>query len=706
MKIITIICLFLSLTSYAQWSPTNGPFGGSPYCLLYKNSSLFAGTDCGVFVSSNDGEVWERRANGLTDCTPVVALVEFNNNILAGTNNGVYLSSDNGLNWNSSSSGLTNLNVFCFYVNGQDILLSTQGGVFKSTNGGNSWSLSSIGIPGNSGAVTSITKLGNSLFATHMLGVFKSNDNGFSWSLTNSGLSQGTGGTYSVGTVCAVNTTLFVTTNDGLYLSINNGTSWTQSTSNLPLNCSNLYYSGTSLYVNAGTGIYKSTTNGNTWNQIGTLYASRFLYANNKLYTTYIGTSQDESNGVYKAINNESVWSNIGLGRAGSASDILKDGNNLYCATNNGFYFSNDQGNTWRLRNNGLNINTAVNCISKHGSNLFIGTNKYGVFKSSDLGLNWVQVVNGLYEAPIFTFHRIMSIESIGTDLYIGALSLTTNQNSAPQGRIFKSSNNGTSWTNTTNNINNGDNFVYVYDIHTIGSVIYLATNEGVFLSTNSGGSWVGSNSGMPTNQILALSSNATSLFAAHYDATSSTQSPFGGVFVSQDYGSNWGNNNYWSNETVYSLFSINNIVFGGSRYPLISNDNGNTWTSSGNGLPVAPINAFHGDNNGVYAAMSYGNGYDAARGVYKYNGVVGINESLLSNSDIIYPNPFTNYIEIKNSFLSEGLKYEIIDCSSRVVKNGNLVNNRIEHLENLINGIYYLKFIDNDKISLYKIIK
>ena len=705
MKIFTTLCLLLSFSSFAQWSPTNGPFGGAPYCLLYKNNSLFAGTECGVFVTSNDGEVWERRANGLTDCTPVVALIEFNNNILAGTNNGVYTSSDNGLNWNSTSSGLTNLDVLCFYVNGQDILVATQGGVFKSINGGSSWASSSIGIPGNSGAVLSFAKLGNSIFAAHTLGVFKSNDNGFSWSLTNSGLPQGSGGSYSVGAVCAVNTTLFVTTNDGLYLSTDNGTSWTQSTSSLPLSYSSIYYSGTALYASFfANGIYKSTNFGNTWTQISTLHASHYLFANNKLYTSYIGL--DDGSGVYKAVNNESVWSNIGLGGAGSANDVLKDGNNLYCATYNGFYYSNDQGNTWRLRNNGLNINTVVNCIAKHGSNLFIGTNKYGVFKSSDLGLNWLQVVSGLYEAPIFTFHRIMSIESIGTDLVIGALSLTTNQTSAPQGRIFKSSNNGTSWTNTTNNINNGDNFVYVYDIHTIGSVIYLATNEGVFLSTNSGGSWVGSNFGMPTNQISALTSNSTNLFAAQRYSGSSTSGPPGGVYVSNDYGSNWGNNNYRSYETVYSLFSINNLVFGGSRYPLISNDNGNTWIFSGNGLPVAPISAFHGDNNGVYAAMSSGNSSSPVIGVYKYGGVVGLNEILTGNSHSISPNPFTNYLEIKNISVNQNLKYEILDNSSRVIENGELVNNRIENLENLINGIYYLKIIDNDKISLYKIIK
>lgn len=697
MKKILSLFLFLSVYCSAQWIPTNGPFGGNAFCLLYKNNTLFAGTDCGVFVTANDGEVWERRANGLTDCTPVKALIEFNNTILAGTNNGVYLTNDNGINWISSSAGLTNLDIFCFFVNGQDILLSTQAGVYKSTNGGASWASSSIGIPGNAGAFTSFAKSGSTIFATNSLGIFKSNDNGFSWSLTNSGLPQISLNSYSVSNITAVNSTLFVITNDGLYLSTDNGVSWAQSTSNLPLNCGNLYYSGTSLYVNAGTGIYKSTTNGNNWNQISTLFASRFLYANNRLYTSFIGTSQNESNGVYKATNNESVWTNIGLGRSGSANDILKDGNYLYCATNNGFYFSNDQGNTWRLRSGGLNVNTVVTCVTKLGSNIFIGTEKNGVYKSSDLGLNWIQVVNGLTESSL-TFYEIMAIESVGNELYIGARRNNTYV------RIYKSIDNGTNWINVTNNLD--INTLYVYDIHSIGNVIYLATDIGTYLTTSQGTSWVSSNFGMPINDILALESNSTSLFAAHYDATSSTQPPYGGVFVSQDFGSSWGNNNFSTNKTVYSLFAINNMIFAGSLYPYISIDNGNSWLLAGNGLPVAPINDIHGDNNGVFAAMSYGSGYDASRGVYKYGGAVGLNELPLINSNELYPNPFTNYLEIKNISLNQILKYEILDNSSRVIQNGELVSNRIENLENLSNGIYYLKIIDKDKISLHKIIK
>ena len=694
MKIATIILCFCCLTNYAQWIPTNGPYGASTYCLMYKNNLLFAGTNCGVFVTSNDGEVWERRNNGFPYCSTIESLVEFNGNILAGTNNGVYISYDNGLNWNLSSNGLTNIDTKGIFINGPDILLSTLGGIYKSVDGGSSWIPSSVGIPGNSSAVTSFTKNGSSLFATHYLGVFKSDDNGFSWSLVNEGLPpQGTGGVNNVGNITSVNSTLFVTTNNGLYKSNDNATSWTSLINNLPSPPSNLYFSGASMYACViPYGIYKSINSGNTWTLISTSFATKYLYANNKLYTTYLGINLDDINGIFKSENNDTDWSNIGLGRAANANDILKDGDNLYCATDNGFYFSNDEGNTWRLRNNGLGINPSVNCITKHGASLFIGTNKDGVFKTSDFGLNWVQVVNGLED-----HYTIRSIESIGSELFIGAVQITSNSIS---GKLFKSSNDGGTWINSTNN----GGFTNVYDIHAIGSVIFLATGNGVFLSTNSGASWIESNSGMPTNNIFALTSNGNFLFAAHADAQSSTEPPFGGVFVSPDYGSNWGNNNYYENNSVYSLFAINNLIFGGSRDILISDNNGDSWIWSG-GF-TSPVGGIHGDNNGVYAAIQNSYGANGVYGVFKYNGEVGTFDIPLIYSNIIYPNPFTSYLEVDNSFFGEGIKYEILDGSSRVVKNGEFLNNKIYNLDKLNSGLYYLKIIDKKKSSIYKVIK
>jgi ligand-binding sensor domain-containing protein len=683
MKRLFFAFILISFVSKAQWSPTNGPYGGLVSSLLINNNEILSGTNCGIFKSINDGQSWSISSNGMPICTSINALVFYNTSIIAGTNNGVYISNDNGSNWIASSTGLTDLNIICFFVDGANIFVSTWGGVFKSTNGGLNWSSSNIGIPGNTGTISMFTKLGGNIFAAHDQGVFKSTDNGFSWSLSNNGLTSG-----NASSIISVGNKIFVTILDGLFYSVDGGLNWSPSLSNLPANCSNLFYNGSAIYVNAGTGIFKSLNSGSSWSQIGNVKADIFQYSNSKLY---IGNT----NGVIIAKNNETLWSNNGLGRGAMANVVLKNGNNLFCGTDNGFYFSNDQGNVWSLRNNGLPLNVEIKCMTQKGNSIFVGTSTNGVYRSDDLGLTWLSVNSGLNTDPIWTFYDILSIESIGSDIFIGTSALGSGSAATP-GRIFKSSDNGTNWININNGINNGDNFIYVNDIHSIGTVIYLATYDGLFLSTNGGNSWIQSNSGMSTNIILSLTSNSNYLFAGHSDASSSTQAPFGGVFVSNDYGSNWGNNNYPTNSTVFSLFSLNESVYGGSNNSniMVSSDNGNSWQYTGPGLNGDVKKSINGDVNGLFTAVySLYSDYDFSYGVYKYNGVLDVEEINVKDfSNLIYPNPTISSITVKGDFeMNE--PYCIFDQMGREVFSGKL--NEIStdiNLSFLPRGFYIFK--------------
>ncbi len=56
---ILIAALFVtSMPLYSQWVQTNGPLGGFVYCITVSGSNLFAGTNCGVFRSTNNGTDW------------------------------------------------------------------------------------------------------------------------------------------------------------------------------------------------------------------------------------------------------------------------------------------------------------------------------------------------------------------------------------------------------------------------------------------------------------------------------------------------------------------------------------------------------------------------------------------------------------------------------------------------------------------------
>ncbi|MCZ6819786.1 MAG: hypothetical protein O7G31_09900, partial [Calditrichaeota bacterium] len=92
------------------WQQTNGPSGGRIDALVIDDSGqIYAGSQFGVFYSTNYGENWQKA--GLTD-TPVQALaIDSNGNIFAGTTEGIYRSTNAGTNWEAVNSGLTEKNV-------------------------------------------------------------------------------------------------------------------------------------------------------------------------------------------------------------------------------------------------------------------------------------------------------------------------------------------------------------------------------------------------------------------------------------------------------------------------------------------------------------------------------------------------------------------------------------------------------------------
>lgn len=71
---------------------------------------------------------------------------------------------------------------------------------------------------------------------------------------------------------------------------------------------------------------------------------------------------------------------------------------------------------------------------------------------------------------------------------------------------------------------------------------------------------------------------------------------------------------------------------------------------------------------------------------------------SLSSNFDVkIYPNPSVDVINITHNINAE-MDYQIIDITGKLVKNGRIEQNQIQH--NLDNGIYFLKLYTNSKLT------
>lgn len=139
-QIVSLIVSFTLLyfqSTQAQWTQANGPFGGDVYSLATSGTYLFAGTNEGVYLSTNNGTSWTAVNSGLTNLN-VQYLAVSGTNLFAGTlGGGVFLSINNGTSW--TSTGLSNNAIHALAVNGTNLFAGTNDGVFISSSNGVSW---------------------------------------------------------------------------------------------------------------------------------------------------------------------------------------------------------------------------------------------------------------------------------------------------------------------------------------------------------------------------------------------------------------------------------------------------------------------------------------------------------------------------------------------------------------------------------------
>ena len=79
----------------------------SMFSVAVSQSSTFAGTTAGIFLSTDNGGIWTAASNGLPDYPRQVFSVAVNDStVFAGTANGVFVSSNNGTSWRSTITGI------------------------------------------------------------------------------------------------------------------------------------------------------------------------------------------------------------------------------------------------------------------------------------------------------------------------------------------------------------------------------------------------------------------------------------------------------------------------------------------------------------------------------------------------------------------------------------------------------------------------
>ncbi|WP_088888990.1 putative baseplate assembly protein [Leptolyngbya ohadii] len=136
--------VYRSIDRGKNWSATNLS-DQVIYALAGDASRLWAGTSLGVYTSQDQGVTWT--SSGLADRT-VRSLLQSPGVLLAGTDAGLYVSTDQGANWPTEAS--LGGKIYALASQAGQLLAATHSGVYQSSNQGVTWSP----LNGNTGLTT------------------------------------------------------------------------------------------------------------------------------------------------------------------------------------------------------------------------------------------------------------------------------------------------------------------------------------------------------------------------------------------------------------------------------------------------------------------------------------------------------------------------------------------------------------------------
>jgi len=256
-------------------------------------------------------------------------------------------------------------------TNSQVIIAGSSGsGFFRSTNNGANWTqyLSLI-----DDQVKALVIKDNILFAgTYINGVQKSTNFGLNWSSSYAVNS----GSYLIKHDSSV---YYGTNATGVHKTTNNGVSWVQmGLTGLPSNKNIYSMTADSIFLfigDATNGIYRTLNTGGNWTAVNSGISSGPVYGmdsyNKLIFAVVSGTPTQ----VFRSSNYGTNWilKTNGITGGQDAMCIAHYGSTLMLGLWNGFYVSQDSGNTWIDRTGNLS-GQSITSITTNGEYVFIGT--------------------------------------------------------------------------------------------------------------------------------------------------------------------------------------------------------------------------------------------------------------------------------------------------------------------------------------------
>lgn len=623
----------------------------------------------GILKSTDYGQTWIKSLDWSYDQQRGVNDVEIDPNnhsiIWAATTEGIYKSTDAGLNWTNVHPVIMGFDVVINPLNSNTVYVthgnfgSAGHGIYRTTDGGNIWTKLVNGLPTtfNGKAILSIYKnnpniiyasIGNGSSSGAGTWLCKSTNGGDNWTIVNT-LDYATyQGWYShwVG-VSPFDSTLVLTGGIDVFKSTNGGSTLTQKSywynwdfgvtppggpegppDYVHADQHSITFHPTNpdiIYLGTDGGVFRTTDAGETFSGCNGGYQSTQFYngfsSSFNLPDLAIGGMQDNATAIYQG--------SVAWFRA-----IGGDG----CQTG----------------------------IDPYNDNILYGTYQYlNILKSTDGGLNWFGIGPSDNDSPAFVGPFVVC-RSNSNVIYAGSR------------KFHKTTNGGNIWT-----LGNGGNVLDGNQILSIGvsatstDTIYVGTapvnSRGrIFRSTNGGTTFTDITGTLPDRypDDIAVDPNDSKTVYVVFSGFGTSH-----LFKSTDAGNNWIDIGSQLPDVPSSAIAIdpnnsNILYFGNDIGVYVSTDAGQTWSDYSIGLPfgciVIDLSVVRATNR--IRAVTHGNGvYEAPL----YNPVsVDDNSNQIVSGFILeqnYPNPFNPSTKIKFTIpsaplsLGEGLGVRLI---------------------------------------------
>ncbi len=215
---------------------------------LYLGSNGVNQTDApgGLYTSNDSGETWTTSNNILTDKAIISMLID-GNRMLVGTgfDKGIFISFDIGTTWEAMNTGfeLSNFWVHDIFIKNGRVLIGTTPGLYFSDDVCKSWSFKKDN--NQMAAINTFAGLGDKIFAGGTFGFFTSTNNGDSWEEPNNALYR-----ICINDLMVYGNAIFAATEKGIFVSTDSGNTWEAKNKGLlGLDCSNITFCGGYVYV-------------------------------------------------------------------------------------------------------------------------------------------------------------------------------------------------------------------------------------------------------------------------------------------------------------------------------------------------------------------------------------------------------------------------------------------------------------------------